>query len=167
MKLSSGALEGILIVEPQVYQDQRGYFMETYRQSRYQASGLKSAFIQDNLSYSSKGTLRGMHFQVTKPQAKLIQVLAGKVFDVAVDLRQKSSTFGQWMGIVLSDENHRQLYVPEGFAHGFCVMSDSALFVYKCTEAYAPEDEGGVLWSDPDIGISLKIGTIQNFRRNL
>ena len=131
--------------------------METYNRNRYNASGINTTFVQDNLSYSLKNTLRGLHFQIKHPQAKLIQVISGEIFDVAVDLRSGSATFGKWTGIHLSDENKRQLFIPKGFAHGFCVLSEFALFYYKCSDFYAPEDEGGVIWSDPDIGIEWPV----------
>lgn len=153
MNVLTTPLKGVLIIEPKIFGDSRGFFTETYHQKRYQASGIDSLFVQDNLSFSVKHTLRGLHYQICRPQAKLVQVLTGEVFDVAVDLRQGSATFGRWEGVHLSGENRRQLFVPEGFAHGFCVLSDTALFSYKCSDFYAPEDEGGVLWSDPAIGI--------------
>ena len=153
MNVLTTPLKGVLIIEPKIFGDSRGFFTETYHQKRYQASGIDCLFVQDNLSFSVKHTLRGLHYQIRRPQAKLVQVLTGEVFDVAVDLRQGSATFGRWEGVHLSGENRRQLFVPEGFAHGFCVLSDTALFSYKCSDFYAPEDEGGVLWSDPAIGI--------------
>ncbi len=153
MNIITTSIEGILIIEPQTFEDQRGFFMETYNQSRYVKAGVNEVFVQDNLSYSLKGTIRGLHFQIRNPQAKLVHVITGEIFDVAVDIRPGSATFGQWTGIHLSDKNRRQLYIPEGFAHGFCVLSDTARFSYKCSNFYAPEDEGGIIWSDPDIGI--------------
>jgi dTDP-4-dehydrorhamnose 3,5-epimerase len=153
MNIIATSIEGILIIEPQTFEDQRGFFMETYNQSRYVKAGVNEIFVQDNLSYSLKGTVRGLHFQIENPQAKLVYVITGEIFDVAVDIRPGSATFGQWAGIHLSDKNRRQLYIPEGFAHGFCVLSDTARFSYKCSNFYAPEDEGGIIWSDPDIGI--------------
>ena len=157
MKIITASVEGILIIEPQIFKDKRGFFMETYNRNRYNASGINTTFVQDNLSYSLKNTLRGLHFQIKHPQAKLIQVISGEIFDVAVDLRSGSATFGKWTGIHLSDENKRQLFIPKGFAHGFCVLSEFALFYYKCSDFYAPEDEGGVIWSDPDIGIEWPV----------
>jgi dTDP-4-dehydrorhamnose 3,5-epimerase len=154
MNIITTSIEGILIIEPQTFEDQRGFFMETYNQSRYVKAGVNKVFVQDNLSYSLKGTVRGLHFQIKNPQAKLVHVITGEIFDVAVDIRPGSATFGQWAGIHLSDKNRRQLYIPEGFAHGFCVLSDAARFSYKCSDFYAPADEGGIIWSDPDIGIS-------------
>ncbi|MFH0726342.1 MAG: dTDP-4-dehydrorhamnose 3,5-epimerase [Pseudomonadota bacterium] len=157
MNVLTTPLKGVLIVEPKVFGDSRGFFTETYHQKRYQQSGIDCPFVQDNLSFSVKHTLRGLHYQIRRPQAKLVQVLTGEVFDVVVDLRRGSETFGRWEGVHLSGENKRQLFVPEGFAHGFCVLSDTALFSYKCSDFYAPEDEGGVLWSDPTIGIAWPV----------
>jgi len=151
-------IEGLIIVEPDVYPDKRGFFTETFQAQRYAEAGINCTFVQDNLSYSTKGTLRGLHFQVTRPQAKLVHVISGEIFDVAVDLRAGSPTYGQWAGVDLSGANHRQLFVPEGFAHGFYVTSDTAYFAYKCSDFYAPDDEGGVLWSDPDIGVRWPAG---------
>jgi dTDP-4-dehydrorhamnose 3,5-epimerase len=150
-------LEGAIIIEPDVYQDNRGFFMETFQQKRYWAHGIKVSFAQDNLSFSVKGTLRGLHFQNPHPQAKLVQVIQGEVLDVIVDIRKQSATFGKWAGVRLSAENHRQLFVPEGFAHGYCVLSDTAVFTYKCSDYYSPESEKGILWSDPDIGIDWPV----------
>jgi dTDP-4-dehydrorhamnose 3,5-epimerase len=159
MNVLTTPLKGVLIIEPKVFGDNRGFFTETYHRKRYQRFGIDSSFVQDNLSFSVKHTLRGLHFQIRHPQAKLVQVLCGEVFDVVVDLRRGSSTFGRWEGVHLSEENKRQLFVPEGFAHGFCVLSDTALFSYKCSNFYVPEDEGGVLWSDPAIGIAWPVST--------
>jgi dTDP-4-dehydrorhamnose 3,5-epimerase len=153
MRLIETDLEGVLIVEPDVYGDHRGYFMETYNRKRYDSYGIMREFVQDNMSFSSKGTLRGLHYQLNRPQAKLIQVLKGEVYDVAVDVRIGSPSFGRWVGVTLSETNKKQLFVPEGFAHGFCVVSDSALFLYKCSDFYCPVDEQGILWSDPFLGI--------------
>jgi dTDP-4-dehydrorhamnose 3,5-epimerase len=146
-----------LIIDPDVFHDQRGYFMETYHQEKYAESGISSHFVQDNLSYSVRGTLRGLHYQHPHGQAKLVQMIKGEIFDVIVDIRLGSPTFGRWTGVRLSDENSRQFYVPEGFAHGFCVLSEMALVYYKCSDFYAPQSEGGILWSDPDIGIEWPI----------
>jgi len=157
MKVIGTELEGVLIVEPDVFQDRRGYFMETYHQKRYAASGIDKPFVQDNLSYSVKGTLRGLHYQIHHEQGKLIQVIRGEIFDVAVDIRQGSPTFGQWTFARLSESNRLQIYVPEGFAHGFCVLSEDALVMYKCTNFYEPGAERGVLWSDPGLGISWPV----------
>jgi dTDP-4-dehydrorhamnose 3,5-epimerase len=157
MNVIPTSIKDVLIIEPRVFTDKRGFFMETYHQSRYQEAGIPSTFIQDNLSYSVKGTLRGLHFQINHPQAKLVQVVAGEIFDVAVDIRKGSSTFGKWVGVTLSSENKRQLFIPKGFAHGFCVLSETALFMYKCSDLYMQADEGGILWSDPDIGIEWPV----------
>jgi dTDP-4-dehydrorhamnose 3,5-epimerase len=147
------SLSGLLLIEPDVYRDDRGYFMETWNQRAYREHGLDVTFVQDNLSHSQHGVLRGLHFQNPHPQGKLVSVLQGEVFDVAVDIRAESDTFGQWEGLTLSAENGRQLYVPEGFAHGFVVTSEAALFHYKCTDFYHPEAEGIIRWNDPDLGI--------------
>ena len=157
MKISTTAIEGILIIEPKTFRDKRGFFMETYNQRRYNASGINATFVQDNLSYSLKNTVRGLHFQIKHPQAKLIQVILGEIFDVAVDLRPASDTFGKWVGIHLSNKNTRQVFIPEGFAHGFCVLSEFAYFCYKCSDFYAPDDESGIIWSDPDINIEWPV----------
>jgi dTDP-4-dehydrorhamnose 3,5-epimerase len=146
-------IAGLYIIEPQVFGDDRGYFMETYNLQEFEEAGLKLVFVQDNQSKSRKGVLRGLHFQKKHPQGKLVRVLSGEVFDVAVDLRRDSATFGQWQGVILSGENKKQFYVPEGFAHGFLVLSEEAVLTYKCTDFYHPEDEGGILWNDPEIGI--------------
>lgn len=146
-------IKGVYIIDVKTYGDNRGYFMETYKESDFRAAGLDYSFVQDNQSSSRKGVLRGLHFQKTYPQAKLVRVLKGEVFDVAVDLRKGSDTYGQWVGAVLSEENKRQFMIPRGFAHGFVVMSDYAEFAYKCDELYHPEDEGGIMWNDPAIGI--------------
>ena len=153
MNVVPTSLKEVLIVEPDVYADKRGFFMETYNQERYRKAGISQAFIQDNLSFSVKGTLRGLHFQINQPQAKLVQVISGEIFDVAVDIRKGSPTFGQWTGVNLSSETKRQLFVPEGFAHGLCVLSEAALFLYKCSDLYMQAGEGGIFWSDPAIGI--------------
>jgi len=153
MRVLETALPGVLILEPDVFEDQRGYFLETYHQERYDEAGLDCPFVQDNLSYSVRGSLRGLHYQYPHGQAKLVQVIKGEVFDVAVDIRRGSPTFGQWIGEKLSDKNRRQMFIPEGFAHGFRVLSDTAIFVYKCSDFYTPDSERGILWSDPDLGI--------------
>lgn len=147
-------IDGVYIIEPEVFGDERGYFMETYHFEEFMKAGLSMKFVQDNQSLSKKGVLRGLHFQIKYPQGKLVRVLKGEVFDVAVDLRECSPTYGNWFGAVLSDENRKMFYVPEGCAHGFLVLSEEAVFSYKCTEFYHPEDESGILWNDPDIGIS-------------
>ena len=146
-------IKDVYIIETNLFGDSRGYFMETYKEADFKAAGLNYTFVQDNQSSSRKGVLRGLHFQKTYPQAKLVRVLKGEVFDVAVDLRKNSSTYGKWTGVMLSEENKRQFMIPRGFAHGFLVVSDHAEFAYKCDEFYHPEDEGGIMWNDPDIGI--------------
>jgi dTDP-4-dehydrorhamnose 3,5-epimerase len=157
MKVFSTSLEGVLIVEPQVFNDQRGFFMETYHQRRYAACGIDAVFVQDNMSFSVIGSLRGLHYQQPHAQAKLVQVIQGEIFDVALDIRRGSPTFGQWTGAHLSRENGRQLFIPEGFAHGFCVLSETAHVLYKCTDFYAPDAEGGIIWSDPSLGIDWPV----------
>ena len=147
-------LKGVYRIDGKLHGDHRGYFMEAYQQAEFRQAGLEYDFVQDNLSFSQKGVLRGLHFQRNHPQAKLLQVLQGAVFDVAVDLRKGSETYGQWLGEILSEENHRQLLIPRGFAHGFLVLSDTALLTYKCDEFYHPEDEGGILWNDPTIAVA-------------
>jgi dTDP-4-dehydrorhamnose 3,5-epimerase len=150
-------LPGVLMVEPDVFGDERGFFMESYNRRRYAEHGLEADFVQDNLSYSARGVLRGLHFQNPNPQGKLVSVLQGEVFDVAVDIRVGSPTFGEWVGVTLSAENRRQLYIPEGFAHGFVVTGEAALFHYKCTDFYDPEADGSALWNDPEIGIEWPV----------
>ena len=157
MKILRTALDGVLIVEPTVFSDGRGFFQETYHQEKYRDAGIPVDFVQDNLSFSRKGTLRGLHYQHPHGQAKLVQVLAGHVYDVAVDVRRGSKSYGRWVGIHLSDDTRRQIYVPEGFAHGFCVLSETALFSYKCSDLYAPDCERGVLWNDPDLAIDWPV----------
>jgi dTDP-4-dehydrorhamnose 3,5-epimerase len=157
MIIETTPLAGLLLVKPDVFGDERGFFQETWNLRRYTEAGLDRHFVQDNLSLSRKGILRGLHFQNPGPQGKLVYVLQGEVFDVAVDVRADSPTFGQWYGATLSAENHHQLFVPEGFAHGFCVTSETALFAYKCTDFYNPKAEFSLLWNDPDIGIEWPI----------
>lgn len=157
MKVIQTKLPDVLILEPKSFGDARGFFMETWQQERYEAIGIKEKFVQDNLSFSSRGVLRGLHYQNPNAQGKLVSVVQGEVFDVAVDIRVGSPTLGQWVGVNLSGENHRQLWVPPGFAHGFCVLSDTAYFTYKCTDVYTPSAEGGIMWNDPDIGIEWPI----------
>ena len=157
MKIFPTSLPEVLIIEPRVFEDSRGFFMETHHQRRYAEKGIKCIFLQDNLSRSVRGTLRGLHYQLEYAQAKLIQVIRGVIFDVVVDIRLGSPSFGHWAGVNLSDENKRQLFVPEGFAHGFCGLSEVSDVVYKCTGFYAPEDEGGILWSDPDVAIDWPV----------
>lgn len=146
-------IDGVVVIEPKKYGDERGYFAETYRETDFVAAGLDYRFVQDNQSRSKKGVLRGLHFQKTHPQAKLVRCIEGEVFDVAVDLRKNSPTFGRAVGVVLSAERGNQFMIPRGFAHGFVVLSEYATFCYKCDEIYHPEDEGGIIWNDPDIGI--------------
>ena len=146
-------IKDVYIIDVKTYGDYRGYFMETYKEADFVEAGLNYRFVQDNQSSSRKGVLRGLHFQKTHPQAKLVRVIKGEVFDVAVDLRKGSDTYGQWVGVLLSEENKRQFMIPRGFAHGFVVVSDYAEFAYKCDEVYHPEDEGGIIWNDPDIAI--------------
>lgn len=150
-------IDGVTIIEPTLFGDNRGYFMETYNYNDFKDAELSMKFVQDNQSKSKKGVLRGLHFQKKNPQGKLVRVISGEVFDVAVDIRKGSKTFGKWVGVTLSAENNRQFYIPEGFAHGFLVLSESAEFVYKCTRFYDPTDEGGIMWNDPDIGINWPI----------
>jgi dTDP-4-dehydrorhamnose 3,5-epimerase len=147
-------IPGLFLIEPEVYNDERGFFFEAYNYRDFKAIGLKAPFVQDNHSRSKKGVLRGLHFQVRHPQGKLVRAVAGEIFDVAVDLRAGSPTYKRWYGVVLSSENKRQLYIPEGFAHGFLVLSGEAEVIYKCTEYYYPKDEEGIIWNDPEIGIN-------------
>lgn len=161
-KFTETKIKGVYIIEPKVFGDNRGYFMETYNKEHFAEAGLTMNFVQDNESSSSKGVLRGLHFQTKHTQGKLVRVTKGEVFDVAVDLRKGSPTYGQWEGVILSAENKKQFYIPEGFAHGFLVLSDHAIFNYKCTDFYCPEGEGGVLWNDPDIGIEWPLEGIDN-----
>ena len=153
MKITPTAIPDVLLIEPDVFGDNRGFFMETWHQKKYAEQGLDVGFVQDCHSRSSKGVLRGLHYQLEQPQGKLVRVVTGKVFDVAVDIRKGSPTFGRWVGAELSEDNQHQFYIPPGFAHGFCVLSNSADFLYKCTDFYAPQYEYGILWNDPDIGI--------------
>ena len=157
MKIHTTEIPGALVLEPKVLGDQRGFFLETYNQQRFEDAGIELTFVQDNLSYSQRGVLRGLHFQNPNAQGKLVQVLEGSVFDVAVDIRAGSPAFGKWVGVELSAENKQQFYVPPGCAHGFCVLSEAALFAYKCTDLYNPEADGGIAWDDPDIGIRWPI----------
>ena len=153
MRVSETSLPGVLVVEPDVVGDERGHFFEAYHAERYAAAGILGPFVQDNVSFSRRGTLRGLHLQNPSPQAKLVTALSGAVFDVAVDVRRGSPSYGLWHGLEISDENKKQVYLPAGFAHGFCVLSDQALFAYKCTAFYAPEAEITIAWNDPDIDI--------------
>ena len=153
MKIIASNIPDILVFEPTVYSDGRGYFMETWRQSVFEAQGIDAGFVQDNQSNSNRGALRGLHYQLNHPQGKLARVVSGEVFDVAVDLRKSSAYFGRWIGILLSAENKKQLWIPPGFAHGFYVMSESAELLYKCTDYYDPEDDHSLLWNDETVGI--------------
>lgn len=162
---NAGGIEGLCVIEPAVHGDARGYFMETYNQKDMEEEGLTMNFVQDNQSSSVKGVLRGLHFQKEFPQGKLIRVIKGHVFDVAVDVRKSSRTYGKWYGIDLTDENKKQFYIPEGFAHGFLVLSDIAEVCYKCTDYYHPGDEGGIAWNDPEIGVAWP-GVLGEYRGN-
>ncbi len=153
MQVLKTEIPGVSIIEPGVFEDSRGFFKETYERNRYTDAEIAGEFVQDNLSRSCRGTLRGMHYQIQHPQGKLVQVFRGEIFDVAVDLRRNSSQFGKWVGVKLSESNHRQLFVPEGFAHGFCVLSEIADVFYKCTDFYYPEHERTLFWNDPDVNI--------------
>jgi dTDP-4-dehydrorhamnose 3,5-epimerase len=157
IKYTKTDLPGVLLIEPRVFQDSRGFFMETFHQKKYAEAGIDHAFIQDNYSHSTRGTLRGLHYQLEHPQAKLVYVIKGEIYDVAVDIRRGSPGFGKWTGQYLSCKNRRQIFVPEGFAHGFCVISETADVLYKTTDLYKPDDEYGVLWSDPTIGIDWPV----------
>ena len=158
MKVSHTKLKGCVIIEPSIFGDDRGFFLETFQVVRYkQEAGIDLPFVQDNHSRSARGVLRGLHFQKTKPQGKLVRVVRGEVYDVAVDIRKGSATFGEWEGVILSEDNKKQFWVPPGFAHGFVVLSDTADFEYKCTDYYDPSDEGIILWSDPDLNIPWPI----------
>ena len=154
-------IEGLAVIEPAVHGDSRGYFCETYNEKDMKEAGLALKFVQDNQSFSSKGVLRGLHFQKQFPQGKLVRVIQGEVYDVAVDLRTGSPTYGKYYGVILNESNFKQFYIPKGFAHGFVVLSDTALFCYKCTDFYHPNDEGGLMWNDSDIGIEWPIDGIE------
>ncbi len=157
VEINPNGIEGLAVIEPTVHGDARGYFVETYNENDMKENGLDLVFVQDNQSYSSRGVLRGLHFQKEHPQGKLVRVIQGEVYDVAVDLRKGSKTYGKYYGITLSDSNFKQFYISEGFAHGFVVLSDEAVFAYKCTDFYHPNDEGGLIYNDPDIGIEWPI----------
>ena len=157
IKVTPCEIEGLFIIEPAVFGDARGYFMETYNEADMKAAGLGMKFVQDNQSKSRRGVLRGLHYQKEHPQGKLVRVISGSVFDVAVDIRKGSGTYGKWFGMELSAENRKQLYIPEGFAHGFLVLSEEAEFCYKCTDFYHPEDEGGIMWNDPKLDIKWPV----------
>jgi len=162
MNVIETVLPGVLIIEPKVFGDARGFFLETFHKQRYEDAGIPGddmGFVQDNHSRSAKGVLRGLHFQLQNPQGKLVSAGTGAVFDVAADVNPDSPTFRQWVGVELSEENHKQLWIPPGYAHGFCVLSDIADFQYKCTALYHPESDGGVLWNDPELGIEWPIET--------
>ncbi|HXF03984.1 MAG TPA: dTDP-4-dehydrorhamnose 3,5-epimerase [Blastocatellia bacterium] len=153
------SLPGVIVIEPRVYHDHRGFFLETYHLQKYTAAGITSVFVQDNLSHSRAQTVRGLHYQLRRPQAKLITVLQGEIFDVAVDIRRGSPTFGRWVGVRLSAATRQQIFIPEGFAHGFCVLSETADVLYKCSDFYDPTDEYGILWSDPTLAIEWPVTT--------
>ena len=157
MEIEATGIDGVWVITPRVFEDPRGYFLETFQRARLEAAGLQGDFVQDNLSFSVGNTLRGLHFQHPHGQTKLVQAVQGEIFDVAVDIRPASPTFGKWFGTNLSAANSRQLYIAAGLAHGFCVLSDTAHVAYKCTDYYAPQYEGGILWSDPDIGIQWPV----------
>ncbi len=157
----STSIEGLYIIEPRVFPDERGFFMESYNKRDFAEIGLTMEFVQDNHSRSKKGVLRGLHFQDKHPQGKLIRVVRGEVFDVAVDIRKGSPTFGRWYSVILSEENKRMFYIPEGFAHGFLVLSDEVDFLYKCTDYYYPDEDCGIIWNDPDIGIDWPLNGIE------
>lgn len=153
IKVTTCEIEGLKVIEPRVFGDERGYFFESYNYNDFKKAGIPQVFVQDNQSASKRGVLRGLHFQKNFPQDKLVRVIRGKVFDVAVDLRKDSKTYGKWFGVVLSEDNKKQFFIPKNFAHGFLVLSDYAEFAYKCTDFYHPDDEGGLLYNDPDIGV--------------
>ena len=157
MNVTETKLAGVLIIEPKVFGDSRGFFKETFQAERYREAGIEYTFVQDNYSRSQKGVLRGLHFQITKPQGKLVSCPKGAVFDVAVDIDPESTTYGQYVGVELTEENHKQLWVPPGYAHGFCVLSETADFQYKCTDYYCPDDEVGFIWNDTDVAIEWPI----------
>jgi len=157
VKFIETKLKGVVLIEPDVFNDPRGYFLETYHAGKYAGGGIAGPFVQDNFSHSIRGTLRGLHYQLKRAQGKLVMALEGRVFDVAVDIRRGSPTFGQWVGVELSGENKRQLYIPPGFAHGFCVLSETADVLYKCTDIYFPKDERGIIWDDPTLAIAWPI----------
>jgi len=153
MQFVETSLQGVIRIEPKIFSDERGFFMETWQSRRFREAGIDAEFVQDNFSHSSKGTLRGLHYQIKHPQGKLVRVVSGEVYDVAIDLRRSSENFGRWVGEVLSGENKHLLWIPPGFAHGFLVLSETAEFEYKCSDFYAPESERAIRWDDPDIGI--------------
>jgi len=158
MKVRNTVLTGVVVIEPDVYGDERGCFLQTFHEKRYAEIGINYPFVQDNHSRSKKGVLRGLHYQLVRPQGQLMSVVRGEIFDVAVDVRKGSETFGQWVGEVLNDVNHKQLFIPPGFAHGFCVLSDEVDMIYRCTDYYHPESEKTILWNDPELNIQWPIG---------
>ncbi len=157
MNISTTSLPGVILIEPRLFSDNRGFFLETFNQNRFDQAGLNLNFVQDNHSRSCRGTLRGLHYQLKHPQGKLVYAVRGEILDVAVDIRRGSATFGRWVSVLLSEENHKQLYVPEGFAHGFCVLSETADVIYKCTDVYTPGDDYGLLWEDEALAIDWSI----------
>ncbi|MEW4530140.1 dTDP-4-dehydrorhamnose 3,5-epimerase [Maioricimonas sp. JC845] len=157
MKFQRTELPDVVLIEPTIFRDDRGFFMETYHRQRFVEGGIDAVFVQDNLSRSTRGTVRGLHFQIQQAQGKLVHVLAGEIFDVAVDLRRSSATFGRWVGVTLSEDNRRAVYIPPGFAHGFCVVSETADVFYKCTDFYAPQHERTLLWNDPAVGVDWPV----------
>jgi dTDP-4-dehydrorhamnose 3,5-epimerase len=157
MQVSRTALSGVVIIEPTVHRDERGFFLETYHAARFAEHGITATFVQDNHSRSRRGTLRGLHWQQERPQGKLVRVIEGAIYDVAVDIQRGSPTFGHWIGVTISADDFRQIYIPPGFAHGFCVVSDVAQVEYKCTALYDPASERGLIWNDPDVGIEWPI----------
>ena len=157
MKFTPLEIPDVILVEPDVFGDARGFFQETFHAGKYAEAGIAGPFVQDNFSFSRRGVLRGLHFQRRNPQGKLVFVIRGEVFDVAVDVRRSSPTFGKWVGRLLNDRNHHQMWVPPGFAHGFCVLSEEVEFLYKCTQLYDPSDDRGILWNDPDIGVAWPV----------
>ena len=167
MKIIETSLPGVLILEPKLHGDSRGFFLESYREDTLKELGINERFIQDNHSRSTRGILRGLHYQLTQPQGKLVRVASGAVFDVAVDVRRGSPTFGQWYGATLDEESMRMMYIPSGFAHGFVVLSNTADFIYKCTDYYHPQSEQGILWNDPAIGIEWPIEDVQLSERDI
>ena len=158
MKVVQTALPGVVVIEPQVFGDARGFFYESYNEAKYREAGIDRRFVQSNVSRSARGVLRGLHYQWPNPQGKLVSVLEGEVYDVAVDIRRGSPTFGRWVGAMLTADNHRHFWIPEGFAHGFCVLSESAIFTYQCTALYEREHDAGIRWNDADIGIDWPVG---------
>ena len=157
LKFTEKSLLGVILIEPHVHEDERGFFLETYHYKKYSETGIDHPFVQDNHSHSKQGTIRGLHYQLHHPQGKIVYVVSGEIFDVAVDIRRGSPTFGQWAGTILSETNKHQIYIPEGFAHGYCVLSSTTDVLYKCTDLYNPEDERGILWSDPTLDITWPV----------